>query len=88
MICYVVSAECFPTDCRSAGVAWGSSCGRLGAILAPLTFDLPFGIVAYSVINLLAMVSTAALIPETLGKKMDSHDSNEEHEDYEEIETG
>jgi len=88
MICYVVSAECFPTDCRSAGVAWGSSCGRLGAILAPLTFDLPFGVVAYSVINLLAMVSTAALIPETLGKRMDSHNTNEEHEDYNEIETG
>ncbi|EOD30695.1 hypothetical protein EMIHUDRAFT_113108 [Emiliania huxleyi CCMP1516] len=35
-VAYIVAAEIFPTLCRNSGIGWGSGCGRLGAILAPL----------------------------------------------------
>ena len=33
---YIVAAETFPTLCRNSGIGWGTGCGRIGAMVAPL----------------------------------------------------
>ena len=69
-VVYVVSAEAFPTSCRNIGVAWGSACGRIGAMLAPFAMDelpLPFACVGLAAF---AAAVLALRLDETAGKPL------------------
>ena len=35
-VAYIVAAESFPTLCRNSAIGWGTGCGRIGAMIAPL----------------------------------------------------
>ena len=69
---YVVAAEQFPTSCRNLGVGFGSSCGRIGALLAPMVL----GVVedyAFLVFGIISFIAGGAvwLLKETQGHKME-----------------
>jgi len=70
-IVYVVSAEQFPTACRNLGVGFGSSCGRIGAIVAPMILEAtsaPF--VVFAVLSVAAAASVC-LLKETKGLNLE-----------------
>ena len=77
-LCYVAAAEQFPTGCRNSGIGFGSACGRVASILAPLAVNLlsaPF--LALAVVAALAALATLAL-PETAGKPITEHSEQPE----------
>ncbi|XP_013173643.1 PREDICTED: organic cation transporter protein-like [Papilio xuthus] len=71
---YVYTAELFPTRARQRLLAACSTCGRLGAILAPLTPLLAaYGTwVPPTLLGVLPLASAALtrLVPETLGRRL------------------
>ena len=69
-VAYIISAEMFPTSCRNSGIGWGTGCGRIGAMLAPLIMaTIPHPLVTFSILCLGAALS-AWLLPESAGTAM------------------
>uniref|UniRef100_A0A6U9DUF3 Major facilitator superfamily (MFS) profile domain-containing protein n=1 Tax=Emiliania huxleyi TaxID=2903 RepID=A0A6U9DUF3_EMIHU len=69
-VAYIVAAEIFPTLCRNSGIGWGSGCGRLGAILAPLIMTSAGApLLLFAALCLVAAASVWAL-PESGGRVM------------------
>ena len=66
-VAYIVAAELFPTSCRNTGVGWGTACGRVGAIIAPMIMlSAPNPLVLFSVLSLIA-AALVWLLPESAG---------------------
>ena len=69
-VAYIISAEMFPTSCRNSGIGWGTGCGRIGAMLAPLIMaTISHPLVTFSILCLGAALS-AWLLPESAGTAM------------------
>ena len=68
-VAYIVAAEIFPTLCRNSGIGWGSGCGRLGAILAPLIMNSAGApLLLFAALCLVAAASVWAS-PESRGRR-------------------
>ena len=66
-VAYIVSAEVYPTSCRNTAVGWGTGCGRIGAIVAPMVMlSAPKPFVVFAVLSLMA-ATLVRLLPETVG---------------------
>ena len=69
-VAYIVSAESYPTSCRNSAVGWGTGCGRIGAMVAPvIMLSLPSPLLVFTALSLLC----AALVwqlPETAGASL------------------
>lgn len=66
-VAYIVSAELFPTSCRNSALGWGSGCGRLGAILAPIVMlNATSPLLLFAVVSLIA-AALVWLLPESVG---------------------
>ncbi len=75
---FVYGAELFPTSVRAAGVGWGTSISRIGAILGLTTFPtivalygLGYGLLFFAVAGLIGMLLTIFLAPETRGRTLE-----------------
>jgi len=69
-VAYIVSAEIFPTLCRNSGIGWGTGCGRMGAILAPMVMtSAPSPLLLFAALCVIAAASVWAL-PESTGRAM------------------
>ncbi|GAB6033586.1 hypothetical protein CHUAL_013589 [Chamberlinius hualienensis] len=73
-IVYMFSTEVFPTSVRSASCGAGSTCGRVGAMLAPFmlllgNYWLPLPPILFSIFAITAG-SLSLFLPETLGREL------------------
>nr|CAH7722372.1 unnamed protein product [Callosobruchus chinensis] len=71
---YIFSTEQFPTVIRNAGLGAGSTCARLGSIIAPYINILthvwkPLPLLIFGSLSLLGGIISLVL-PETLNKKL------------------
>jgi MFS transporter, putative metabolite:H+ symporter len=66
-VAYIIAAELFPTTCRNSAVGWGTGCGRIGAILAPvLMLNAPNPLLLFVGLSLLS-AALVCLLPESSG---------------------
>ena len=69
-VAYIVAAELFPTSCRNAAVGWGSGCGRIGAIIAPmLMLSSESPLLIFTGVSLTA-AALVLLLPESAGASL------------------
>ena len=69
-VAYIVSAEIYPTSCRNSAVGWGTGCGRIGAIVAPmLMLKAPQPLLIFMALCLVA-TALVSLLPETAGRSL------------------
>lgn len=75
-VAYIVAAEIFPTSCRNSAIGWGSGCGRIGAMAAPvLMYSTASPLLLFTALCVLA-AAMVWMLPESAGPLADVADAD------------